>query len=226
MNLQEATILAIQNKLTEQIIKVYHGTDNIFNKFKNIKNGIGYWFSTDKEYASEHGKYLLTVTLNLDNILDLEIDDDKYWSYVEEFFGKQVDETTIFNSSEFGKFLSSKGYDALSWKHNDGTTYVVFNTENLEIQNLQEEYVSTDFVDDFYEVSVYKVCMDTYTGRRLYLTQTNTSVASWKDAKIYEWRFDPNGAMEFDTEEEAEKFARKYFKNFTGWYIYKTIGYR
>ena len=37
MNLQEATILAIQNKLTEQIIKVYHGTNNIFNKFKNIK---------------------------------------------------------------------------------------------------------------------------------------------------------------------------------------------
>lgn len=222
MNLQEATILAIQNKLTEQIIKVYHGTDNIFNKFKNIKNGIGYWFSTDKEYASEHGEYLLTVTLNLDNILDLEVDDDKYWSYVEEFFGKQVDETTIFNSSEFGKFLNNKGYDALSWKHNDGITYVVFNPENLEIQNLQEEYASTDFVDDFYWVTVYKICMDTYTGKRLYLAQNNTHVMNWKDAKVYEWQFNPAGAMEFDSIEEAENFAKKYFKNFRGWYVYET----
>lgn len=101
------------------------------------------------------------------------------------------------------------------------------NLQEATILSLQNKlYEDENFVDDFYEVSVYKVCMDTYTGRRLYLTQTNTSVASWKDAKIYEWRFDPNGAMEFDTEEEAEKFARKYFKNFIGWYIYKTIGYR
>lgn len=133
MNLLDATLLALQNKLVEQNIKVYHGTNNIFSEFENVKNGIGFWFSTDRDYAGEHGNHIIIATLNLGNILDLEIDDDKYWSYVEEFFGTKVDEQTIFNSSKFGKFLNDKGYDAISWSHNDGTTYVVFDAKNIQI---------------------------------------------------------------------------------------------
>jgi len=79
---------------------------------------------------------------------------------------------------------------------------------------------------DFDLVDVYKVCMDTYLGRRLYLAQTNTRVKNWKDAKTYEWQFKSEGAMEFDSEEEAEEFAENYFKNFNKWYIYKTKAYR
>ena len=78
----------------------------------------------------------------------------------------------------------------------------------------------------FYYVDVYKVCMDTYSGKRLYLAQNNPYVGKWQNAKTYEWQFAPEGAMEFDTKEEAEKFAKKYFKNFTGWYIYKTTSVR
>ena len=223
MNLIDATALALQNKLTEQTIKVYHGTNNIFNDFNNIKNGIGYWFSTDKDYASEHGNHLLNITLNLDNILDIEIDEDKFWKFVNKFFGKDVDEQTIFSSNEFGKFLNSNGYDAICWTHNDGTTYVVFDPENIKIDKLDEEFVDADEVFD--KIDVYKICMDTYTGKRLYLAQTNMNVKHWKEAKTYEWVFDPNIAMQFNWEKEAEEFAQKYFKNFRGWYIRKEYTY-
>lgn len=92
---------------------------------------------------------------------------------------------------------------------------------------LQEkiEYDSND-MDDIYEVEVYKVCMNTYSGKRLYLAQTDPRVMNWKDAKTYEWQFNPNGAMEFDSEQEAIDFAKQYFKNFNKWYIYKTTSYR
>lgn len=97
----------------------------------------------------------------------------------------------------------------------------------LALQNkLNEDYNNEDYTDDLYLVDVYKVCMDTYSGKRLYLAQNNFNVASWKDAKTYEWQFNPEGAMEFDSEEEATKFAKKYFKRFDKWYIYKTVSYR
>ena len=79
---------------------------------------------------------------------------------------------------------------------------------------------------DVYTITVYKVCMDTRDGRRLYLAQTDPTVAHWRDAKRYEWQFEPLGAMEFEDKEEAEEFARKYFKHFDGWYIYETFAYR
>lgn len=118
----------------KKTIKAYHGTDSVFNRFKNTKGGIGYWFSTDKDYANEHGNYLLEVLLHLSNVLDLEVQEDEFLNLRDEFFGKRVDEKTIFSSKEFGNFLSSKGYDAMSWSHNDGTTYVVFNPDDIEIK--------------------------------------------------------------------------------------------
>ena len=98
----------------------------------------------------------------------------------------------------------------------------------LALQNKLNEYieVNPDDMNDFYLMDVYKVCMDTYSGKRLYLAQTNSRVMNWKDAKTYEWQFNPNGAMEFDSEQEATDFAKQYFKNFNKWYIYKTTSYR
>ena len=81
--------------------------------------------------------------------------------------------------------------------------------------------------DDYglYQVDVYKICMDTYNGKRLYLAQTNPRI-TWKEAKSFEWIFNPTEGMEFDTEKEAYDFAKKYFKSFKNWYIYKTKSYR
>lgn len=81
--------------------------------------------------------------------------------------------------------------------------------------------------DDYglYQVDVYKICMDTYNGKRLYLAQTKLNI-TWKEAKSFEWVFNPTEGMEFDTEKEAYDFAKKYFKSFKNWYIYKTLSYR
>lgn len=95
----------------------------------------------------------------------------------------------------------------------------------LAIQNKLTESDYEDF-NDLYLIDVYKVCMDTYSGKRLYLAQNNPHVNNWRDAKIYEWQYNPEGAMEFDSEEEATEFAKKYFKHFDKWYIYKTKAYR
>jgi len=93
----------------------------------------------------------------------------------------------------------------------------------LALQNkLNEEFVDDEVFD---KIDVYKICMDTYTGKRLYLAQTNTNIKHWKEAKTYEWVFDPNIAMQFNWEKEAEDFAKKYFKNFRGWYIRKEYTY-
>lgn len=95
------------------------------------------------------------------------------------------------------------------------------------LQNkLTEEYFNNDDMNDLYLVDVYIVCMDTYSGKRLYLAQPNPYVSNWKDAKTYEWQFSRQGAMEFESEETATEFAKNYFKNFDKWYIYKTTSYR
>lgn len=67
----------------------------------------------------------------------------------------------------------------------------------LAIQNKLNEYIETnpDDMNDLYLVDVYKVCMDTYSGKRLYLAQNNPYVKHWQDAKTYEWQFNPEGAM-------------------------------
>lgn len=102
--------------------------------------------------------------------------------------------------------------------------------EQATIEALQnkliEEYFDNDDMNDLYLVDVYIVCMDTYSGKRLYLAQTNPYISNWKDAKTYEWQFSKQGAMEFESEEAATEFAKNYFKNFDKWYIYKTTSYR
>lgn len=98
----------------------------------------------------------------------------------------------------------------------------------LALQNKLTETirVNDDDMNDLYEIEIYLVCMDTYSGKRLYLAQTNPYVSNWKEAKTYEWQFNRQGAMEFESEESATEFAKNYFKNFNKWYIYKTVSYR
>lgn len=98
--------------------------------------------------------------------------------------------------------------------------------QEATILALQHKLNETDIDNDLYLVDVYLVCMDTYSGRRLYLAQTNPNIQNWKDAKTYEWQFSKRGAMEFNSEEEANDFAKSYFKNFNRWYIFKSASYR
>ena len=102
----------------------------------------------------------------------------------------------------------------------------------LQLNNvLLEDYYDNDMINDFYEVDVYKICMDTSSGKRLYLAQTKPNT-TWREAKSFEWVFNSKEGMEFDTKQEAEDFAKflmdkvRYFKAFKNWYIYKTYSYR
>lgn len=97
----------------------------------------------------------------------------------------------------------------------------------LALQNKLTETirVNDDDMNDLYEIEIYLVCMDTYSGKRLYLAQNNPRVMNWKDAKTYEWQFSKEGAMQFRSEEEATEFAKQYFKHFDKWYVYKSYTY-
>ena len=141
MDLEEATIKALEGKLFENLIKVYHGTNNKFDKFKNIYHGIGYWFTTNKEYASEHGKYVLELFLDSNNILDLEDlnNEDIFLDLIREYYGRLVDEQRYFNDEKFGRFLKAKGFDGICWKHNPGITYIVFDRNSINYSRGKDE---------------------------------------------------------------------------------------
>ena len=118
-------------------IIAYHGTNSKFNQFKNTHHDIGYWFSTDREYAKSHGKYLLSVDLNLNNVLDLDNldDEDIFLNLVRMYYNNElVSEQKFLNDEEFGKFLDNSGYDAICWSQNEGITYIVFNKNCIEIK--------------------------------------------------------------------------------------------
>lgn len=55
------------------------------------------------------------------------------------------------------------------------------------------------------------VTMKTKTGKKLY--------AKAGHGKSIEWTFDKQDAIWFQTEEEAEKFCKNYFKNFKDYEI-------
>lgn len=90
-----------------------------------------------------------------------------------------------------------------------------------KLQETTDDYETTWGDDEEYKIKVYQVCMNTYTGKRLYLC--NKSGTVWfKDAKRYDWTFNPNEGAMWKSKEEAEKFAKKYFKYSNKWYIYET----
>ena len=73
-----------------------------------------------------------------------------------------------------------------------------------------------DFVADIYAViTIAVITMQTKTGKTLYLKEGI--------GKAFEWTFDRSEAIWFETIEEAEKFANKYFKNFKDYKIKEMI---
>ena len=58
----------------------------------------------------------------------------------------------------------------------------------------------------------YIIVMKLNNGKKLYLKCTNSE-------KRLEWTADKEEACWFNFEDEAEKFAKSYFKNFTEWFV-------
>lgn len=62
----------------------------------------------------------------------------------------------------------------------------------------------------------YRVIMKTKTGKKLYLICTNIYP---NDKVRCTWEFDDENAIWFDTDTQAEKFCKMYFKNFNEYEI-------
>lgn len=58
----------------------------------------------------------------------------------------------------------------------------------------------------------YIVCMKCKNNKKCYLSVGNI-------LNTYVWKFNIREAIWFDTETEAEKFAKKYFKKFKDWFV-------
>lgn len=109
----------------------YHGTDAQFETFDVVKTQPGFWFTEDKAYASTHGKYLIKVTLDIKNPLDLEkVDIMKPFEKC--FKGKDFNERLVF-SKIFRDYLVHENYDSLMWKHHGFYTVVVFHAKQIKI---------------------------------------------------------------------------------------------
>lgn len=95
-------------------------------------------------------------------------------------------------------------------------------TKQILIEYLNKQYRPRNAVFE----TVYQICMDTYSGKRLYLSNDNL-IDLTKPLKYlsFGWTEDALEGMIFDTEAEAKALAEKYFKHFDRWYIYKNTIY-
>lgn len=132
-----------KSKVTDdkgKLLTLYHGTNGNFDTFENVKTEPGYWFTEDKEYASEHGKNLMEVNLNLTNPLDINTieGEDILWDTAREVYGKQqVTEKEVL-SNKVRDRLIELGYDGMIWEHSGKNTYIAF--EPSQIRKINVKY--------------------------------------------------------------------------------------
>jgi len=77
---------------------------------------------------------------------------------------------------------------------------------------MNKEQLTTKLIEELLnDDSFFVISMLTYDGRRLYLKSDG--------GYNREWTFDRNQAIWFSTYDDAESFAKKWFKNFKSWEI-------
>lgn len=111
---------------------VYHSSNNLFKIFDNnkIKNGKGFWFSSDKDYSKEHGNNLYPVYLKVEKLFDIDKQDDNIGKYTD-------NPEDLINNKQVQEKLQKDGYDGIVFDKNEGRTYIVFNPEQIKSVNNQ-----------------------------------------------------------------------------------------
>lgn len=106
---------------------VYHSSNNLFKIFDNnkIKNGKGFWFSSDKDYSKEHGNNLYPVYLKVEKPFDIDKQDDNIGKYTD-------NPEDLINNKQVQEKLQKDGYDGIVFDKNEGRTYIVFNPEQIK----------------------------------------------------------------------------------------------
>ncbi len=108
-------------------VKAYHGTSAEFNIFKKSKRNAGFWFTTSKTYAAEHGHLVRSYFLKAEKTLK----EDLLWDYAEKHFGSSVNEKQIL-SEEFLDILKHNNYDGIEFEHNGAITYVIISPDQIK----------------------------------------------------------------------------------------------
>lgn len=108
----------LNNNITENTYKVFHGTNNQFNNFdydkigKNTEsawNGMGFYFSDNQTEASLYGNKIINAEINLNNPIDLTTINDtsvqgsgliKFFSKIKGFQNVKHDDKTILEISK------------------------------------------------------------------------------------------------------------------------------
>lgn len=137
----------------------YHASNKDFNKFSlnyvNTKehkeqfNAL--WFSTDKEYIKQFGKYLYKVNINGNLIKekDFKLCDKLCHEFCKiNHIKKYKDYGISLLETEYGQkfleFLLEKKYDGYIFSQNEGETIIIFNPNIVKIvDKLKEEFNNT-----------------------------------------------------------------------------------
>lgn len=111
---------------------VYHSSNNLFKIFDNnkIKDGKGFWFSSDKDYSKEHGNNLYPVYLKVEKLFDVDKQDDNIGKYTD-------NPEDLIHNKQVQEKLQKDGYDGIVFDKNEGRTYIVFNPEQIKSVNNQ-----------------------------------------------------------------------------------------
>lgn len=138
--------IATKTNIKEAIVKTkkyaidsnkvfYHATWDKFSTFdlSKIKKQPGFWFTEDKDYASQHGNYLKRVYLDIKKPLNQEYDDDTFVSHYSKCFNSVDVKDELVFSKAFREYLISNNYDSLMWKHSGYYTVVVFYPEQIKV---------------------------------------------------------------------------------------------
>lgn len=138
-----------KSKVTDgkgNLLTLYHGTNENFDTFENVKTEPGYWFTEDKEYASEHGKNIMEVNLNLTNPLDVNTieGEEILWDTAREVYGKEnVTEKEVLSNKVKDK-LKALGYDGMIWEHSGKNTYIAFEPSQIKKTDADTKYSMSD----------------------------------------------------------------------------------
>jgi hypothetical protein len=117
------------------LLELYHGTNNKFKSFdesyqKNGWLGKGFYFTDDKKFAKENGKYVMKVLLNIKNPFYVKGDggSDAY-SEVNRLFNPDK-----ILSDDIELLLKANSYDGVIFNHWDnGLMYSCFYPHQIKI---------------------------------------------------------------------------------------------
>lgn len=134
---------AQEDKVGEETMKAYHGTDNEFDRFDSSFFGqntdgnasdetmaqtarLGFWFTSNPDFAATVYDKVMECELSIENPLEVDtLDTLTFWMESQEKSGEEIRE-----------MLMEQGYDGIIVENDEefeGTSYVAFDPHQINI---------------------------------------------------------------------------------------------